>query len=74
MKEFLLTGGDMLSYKGGDPFEVDDEFTTGILLNSEIPNSLCFSTWELRSLPKQWTYGPTLMSWRYHLHTALRLF
>ena len=32
----------------------------------EFPNSLCFSTWELRSLPKNWTYGPTLMSWRYH--------
>ncbi len=40
----------------------------------EIPNSLCFSTWELRSLPKQWTHGPTLLLWRSHLHTALRLF
>ena len=39
-----------------------------------IPNSLCFSTWELRSLSKQWTHGPTLMLWRYHLLTALRLF
>ncbi len=27
---------------------------------SGIPNSLCFSTWELRYLPKQWTHGPTL--------------
>ena len=35
---------------------------------------LCFSTWELRSLAKQWTYGPMLLPWRSHLHTALRLF
>ncbi len=42
----------------------------------QLRSSLCFSTWELRSLPKQWTYGSTLMSWRYHLYTctALRLF
>ncbi len=40
----------------------------------DIPNSLCFNTWELRSLPKQWAYGPTLMPWRYHPHTALSLF
>ncbi len=23
---------------------------------------------------RQWTYGPTLIPWKYHLHTALRLF
>ncbi len=40
----------------------------------KIPNSLCFSTWEFRSLSKQWTYGPTLMPWRYHLYTALPSF
>ncbi len=34
----------------------------------KIFNSLCFSTGELRSLPKQWNYGPTLMSWRYQVY------
>ena len=32
-------------------------------LDKKIPNSQCFSTWEFRSLPKQWAYGPTLMPW-----------
>ena len=29
---------------------------------------------DLLPMKRQWTHGPTLLLWRSHLHTALRLF